>query len=554
MSRRSCRRAYLALVPCALLAASAVACAGASGTAGGGTGVLAAQPAAAVVQTPRLSPSEPLLVVHRAPTPDFKPSAVYRWLDILLEASGRDVDRFGARPPILSRTMAIVVTAMYDAWAAYDGMAIGTRLGGSLRRPAQERTQANQTTAIAYAAYRTLIFVYPDDVPWIRGQMQEMGFDPDNASEDVQTPAGIGNKAAAAVIEFRRRDGANQMGDEPGGERQPYADYTGYRPKNRPEHIADPTRWFPIPFSDGNGGTQLPGFLAPQWYAVKPFALERGDQFRPPPPPAYGSEWLRTEVEEAIDVAANLTLEQKAIVEFMRDGPRSTGQSGHWLQFAQDVSRREQYGMDQDIKLFFSVANVVFDAFIASWDAKRYYDTGRPYWWVRIYHKGGEVEGWMGPGKGVGRIRAEQWHAYSPATFVTPPFPGYTSGHATASAAASRILELSTGSDRFGAVAIQTVGHLTEAEYETSLMQARNGKPATDVPVSKEIRLVLPTFTATAEMAAMSRLWGGYHIRTDNDAGLILGRDVAMYSWPKYRAYFDGVVPNRRTLSAAIPR
>jgi hypothetical protein len=259
-----------------------------------------------------------------------------------------------------------------------------------------------------------------------------------------------------------------------------------------------------------------------------------------PPPPQYGSEELKRDVEETIQVNAHLTLEQKAIVEFMRDGPRSTGQSGHWLQFAQDVSRRDHFDLDQDIKLFFSVANVVFDAFIASWDAKRTYDTSRPYWWVRIYHRGEEVDGWLGPGKGSGRVRADAWRPYSPATFVTPPFPGYTSGHATASGAASRILELFTGSDRYGAVAIQQVGYLTEAEYPTSLMQAWNGRPATDVPESKEIRLLLPSFTATAEMAAVSRLWGGYHIRTDNDEGLLLGRAVAMYSWPKYQAYFDG--------------
>ena len=52
--------------------------------------------------------------------------------------------------------------------------------------------------------------------------------------------------------------------------------------------------------------------------------------------------------------------------------------------------------------------------------------------------------------------------------------------------------------------------------------------------------------TATAEMAAVSRLWGGYHIRTDNDEGLVLGRAIAMYSWPIYRAYFDGTAPRSR--------
>jgi hypothetical protein len=74
-------------------------------------------------------------------------------------------------------------------------------------------------------------------------------------------------------------------------------------------------------------------------------------------------------------------------------------------------------------------------------------------------------------------------------------------------------------------------------------MQARNGKPAVDIPASKEVRLFLPSFTATAEMAAVSRLWGGDHIRTDNEEGLILSRRIAMYSWPKYQAYFGGKTP-----------
>ena len=142
---------------------------------------------------------------------------------------------------------------------------------------------------------------------------------------------------------------------------------------------------------------------------------------------------------------------------------------------------------------------------------------------------------------GVGEIPAGDWRPYSPATFVTPPFPGYVSGHAAASGAASKILELFTGSNHFGAAATRTAGALTEDEFEISKMQSLDGKAPGDLPHSKEVVLKLPTFSATAEMAALSRLWGGYHIRTDNEEGLKLGRKIAEYSWPIYVSYFKGV-------------
>jgi len=487
---------------------------------------------------PLARPATAAELIHQARNED--PTAAYEWLEIILEASGRDVDRTGARPTILSRTMAIALTAMYDAWAAYDEKAVGTRLGAKLRRPAAERTAKNKEKAIAYAVYRALLFVYAEDAEWIRGRMQEMDYDPDNDSTDLTTPAGVGNAAAAAVIAHRRHDGANQLGDEVGSNGQPYSDYTFYRPKNTPEKVVDPTSWMPITFVDPKRGKFAPGFLTAHWYRVKPFALERSDQFRAPPPPVWGSEQLKREVDEAIEVNGKLSLEQKAVVEFMRDGPRSTGQSGHWLRFAQDLSRRDHYDLDQDVKLFFSIGNIVFDAFIACWETKRFYDTSRPYWWVRLYYPDDDVYGWKGPGKGAGMLPAKEWRPYSPANFVTPPFPGHPSGHSTASAASARILALLSGSDKFGAVAVRRVGALTEGEFSTSQMQAVEGKPATDVPESKEIRLSLPTFTATAEMAAVSRLWGGYHIRFDNEEGLVMGTKVADYSWRIYQAYFNG--------------
>jgi hypothetical protein len=99
---------------------------------------------------------------------------------------------------------------------------------------------------------------------------------------------------------------------------------------------------------------------------------------------------------------------------------------------------------------------------------------------------------------------------------------------------------LFTGSDEFGVFARHEAGIYTEAQCPAAQMQARDGTPMAEAPASREIRLELATFSATAEMAGISRVMGGYHIQADNVEGLALGRRVAEYSWPKYQAYFDG--------------
>jgi hypothetical protein len=483
-------------------------------------------------------------VEHRAPNANA--TAAYRWVDIMLEVTGRDVDAVGARPTIISRQMVIPMTAMYDAWAAYDERAVGTRLGDTLRRPAAERTQQNKEIAIAHAMYLTLVDLFPGDAVFIAGQMRAMGQDPSDVGDGPTSPQQIGRKAAQAVLEYRKNDGANQHGDAPGGKPVPYADYTGYVPKNTVDHVTDPDKWQPIPFSDGKGGTHAPGFLTPHWGRVKPFALERSDQFRPPPQPLAKSKELAQQTDEFIEFNATLSLEQKALVEFMRDGPRSTGQSGHWLQFAQDVSRRDHLDLDQDVKLFFAIANVAFDAFVACWDAKRFYDSSRPWTLVRHFYKGKDLRGYLGECRGTGKLPATAWMPYSPPTFLTPPFPAYPSGHSTVSGASSKMLELFTGSDEFGGYARHDAGMYTEEDCTTAQMQARDGVAATDVPPTHEVILEMPTFTATADMAGISRVMGGYHIQADNVEGLALGRKIAEYSWPKYQAYFDGTAPTGR--------
>lgn len=456
-------------------------------------------------------------------------SLAYVWLDITEEATAREVDLHGARPTILSRTMAIWATAMYDAWAAYDEKAVGSRLGGKLRRPTSEHTLANKQKAISHASYRSLLFAYPESKDYLSGEMKRLGFDPANESMDPKTPEGIGNLAAQAVIDYRRNDGANQLGNEAGGNGAPYGDYTYYVPVNPVDRIVDPDRWQPITFTLADGRKVAPGFLTPHWYRVKPFVLERSSQFRPPPPPKTTTDdaLLRQQADQVLAYNASLTNHQKAVVEFMRDGPRSTGQSGHWLRFAQDVSRRDKHSLDQDVKLYFAIANVAFDAFISCWETKRAYDSSRPWTLIRHYHKGKTVKGWGGAVGGVKEMPAEEWHPYSPQTFITPPFPGYTSGHATVSGACAKTLELFTGTDEYGFAERRPHCELTEtAAGEMTLLD-------------------LPTWSATAEMAALSRALGGYHIPIDNDVGLEVGRKIAVWSWPKYQEYFDGTAKVR---------
>jgi hypothetical protein len=487
-------------------------------------------------------PEDPLTTPAEA---NYVGSPAYQWLNIALEATAREHERHGARPTIGSRNLAIVVTAMYDAWAAYDAQAVGTRLGDALRRPAAERTLANKGKAIAYATTRVLLDMYPEDGTWIKERVRKQGVDPADTTTDLSTPQGVGNTAAAALLAYRHHDGANQLGDEIGSSGRPYSDWTHYRPVNPPDRIFDPDRWQPIPFDDGKGGKIVLGFLTPHWYRVKPFALKRSDQFRPGPPPKVGSEQLRKETDGCLTLNANLTPQQKAIVEFMRDGPKSTGQSGHWLTFAKAVSRRDKNNIDRDVKLFFAVGNVAFDAFIACWETKRYYDSSRPWTLVRYYYRGKKVQGWGGPGKGVLELPAEEWHPYSPFTFVTPPFPGYCSGHSTVSGASAKMLELFTGSDRFGDLEKRKAGSLTEPGFTCDIIQMRHGKLPAGQRMTCDVALVLPTFSATAKLAGISRVMGGYHIQADNVAGLELGRKVAEYEWACVQEYFNGTATVR---------
>lgn len=469
---------------------------------------------------------------------ELQRNLVLAWNDVLLSAiravgklpsNRKDKNRGG--PPQVARSIGIVYTAIYDAWSAFDARA-NPRHRTTNREPDAQHTTPNRRQAISKAAYQALIDQFPPgiyDAPFkaeyetqIRLLLEQDGLFPGNAAG----PAGqVGDKAAADVLAVRHRDGANQAGY--------YADTTGYAPQNQamsallpaaPSAIAFPGRWQPLTYLNSAHEAATPAFICPHWNCVTPFALISGDQFRPAIAPQHPlSQGYLDQARHVMEIQTRLTPEQKVIAEYWADGPNSELPPGHWTEFAAYVASRDKLDLDQTVKLFFALANAIFDASIATWDAKVAFDYVRPVTAIRHLFRGKTIQGWAGAGKGIQEIQGEAWRPFQVDSFPTPPFAEFTSGHSGFSMAAATVLKCFTESDDFGFYYVQD--------------QALKADPDADVT---GILLHWPTFTSAARQAGESRLYGGIHFYEGNVVGLDIGERVGLAVFKKARALWSG--------------
>jgi hypothetical protein len=127
---------------------------------------------------------------------------------------------------------------------------------------------------------------------------------------------------------------------------------------------------------------------------------------------------------------------------------------------------------------------------------------------------------------GVGWELASYWMTYQASNFVTPPFPGYTSGHSTFSRAAAEALTRLTGSPYFP-------GGLQTYTIPAGWLKFENG-PETDITLN------WVKYTDLADEAGESRLWGGIHPPVDDLAGRICGNSIGKRTFERVRALFEG--------------
>lgn len=240
-----------------------------------------------------------------------------------------------------------------------------------------------------------------------------------------------------------------------------------YRPRT------GPGLWRPTP-----AGYRPP--LLPGWGRVAGFAVADPAAFRPPPPPAVGTpEYERAYAEVAALGRADSptrTRDQTEVAHFWADGEGTVTPPGHWNRIAQAVAADRRLSLADAARLFAVLNAAMADAAVVCWDCKYRFDVWRPVTAVR------EVD-----------------PAWSP-LLPTPPFPAYTSGHSSFSGAAAAALAAFFGTD------------------EVAFATTSDGLPG----VTRSFR----RFSAAAEEAGMSRVYGGIHWQFDNTAGLRCGREV----------------------------
>jgi hypothetical protein len=465
-------------------------------------------------------------------------SVVLAWNQQLLNAIA--ATRTG--PTIAARALAVVHTAIYDAWAAYDPVAVDTRqrlrANPDLRQPAAERTLDNKTKAVSFAAY-ALVDLFPAQAQ--RGafaaQMGDLGYAIDGS--DTSTAAIVGAAAAQAVLDYRHHDGANQLGDRNGG--APYSDYTGYQPVNTWDQVKDPDRWQPLCIpTPPPGATECAGriqtYPTPHWDHVTPFALTKPDQFRAPGPYTYlgpdgkPSGKYVDQIDKMTQYSKQLDDFRKTTAEYWEDGPGSVTPPGHWNQFAQWVARRDTNTLDEDARLFFALNGALLDTSISAWDGKGRWDSIRPISAVRWLQRGKIIQAWGGPYKGPSYIKGEDWIPYRPANDPAPPFAEYASGHSTFSGAAAEVLTGFTGRGNFEMTVTIAAGS-SQVEPRTD---THPGVPA------KPITLKWTNFRYAAEQAGLSRQYGGIHFEHGDKDAREAGSSVGKNAWAKAVTYFNG--------------
>jgi len=359
-------------------------------------------------------------------------------------------------PPIASRNLAILHASIYDA---VNGIA---RTNEPYLVQSAAPASASRPAAASAAAHQALVDLFPANASSFDAlHVAILAGIPDSPHKR----AGIvwGEFVANQILAARANDGSNAVVPPPVG--------------------SGPGVWVPTP------PAFLP-YLLPQWGFVVPFGMNSSSQFRPPGPPSLDSQDYAADYEEVKQLGALVgstrTDDQTEIALFWADGAGTETPPGHWNSIAQTIADARGNTLEENARLFALLNIAMADAAICSWDAKYTFDFWRPVTAIAFAEP------------------QLNWISF----IVTPPFPDYTSGHSTFSAAAAAVLPLFYGTE--------DLPFTTGSDFLPGVFRS------------------FSTCLDAAEEAAASRIYGGIHFRSASEDGLQAGNSIGEWTVTNY--------------------
>ena len=292
-------------------------------------------------------------------------------------------------------------------------------------------------------------------------------------------------------------------------------------------------------------------FATPQWGGVKGYEWHRTNGENYPSfvqsvlnvylPEIQDPDKLNNQMNQVLNMQETMNTRDQAIAEFWEDGSQTAKPCGKWNWLVRAYSRASGYTEVQNLEVLFGLNACMANAFIIAWDIKRTYLGERPVSYLRR-ELTSMFSGWRGKTMGIGTIDPtqpnESFLPYQEPTFVTPPFPGFISGHSTISSAAATFLTMYTKNENMSKLQIQIVaqdrtvkqGTMTTFGrfiFEKQQLQYANG--------TTDVILMWPTWKDAADEAGMSRLKGGIHILADHQAAVEIGEWIAQQTYSYFK-------------------
>ena len=290
---------------------------------------------------------------------------------------------------------------------------------------------------------------------------------------------------------------------------------------NTAYELRDPSRWQPnvVPTAM-QGQWRVQEFINPQLQYCRPYTFTDVTKYKLPKPSASDvRNWrpYKAQADVALSMSAGLTDEQKMTAETFDDKFMALGISVGM------AGAEKNLPFDEWFHFHMITAVAVFDALIAAWYNKNVWDAVRPINAIRYIYGENQVRGWGGPGRGTVSMKATEWASY----LDIPDHTEYPSGSTTLYHAHSQSATRYLGSD---AITLNFPFPKGSSHIEPGVTPAQ------------DIELNFTSWKEFADVAGMSRAYGGVHFVAAVNAGAQLGPQFGDMAYEYVMKYIKGQV------------